>query len=69
MRNVGMKQYSRFRTSVRQSYDIFYLVAIMISSTMFMKLGYSQNWYALRLLFKGRHSGLVSVIMISWSCS
>ena len=41
-----MKQYSRFRTSARQSYGILYFiipVAIMISSTMFMELVYSQN--------------------------
>jgi len=50
-----MKQYSRFGTSIRQSYDIFYPGAIMISSTMFMKLGYSQNWHAVRLLFRGQH--------------
>jgi len=44
-------------------------IAIMISLTMFMELGYSQNWSAVRLLFRRQHSGLVSVIIISWSCS
>jgi len=44
-------------------------VVIMTSSTMFMELGYSQNWFAVRLLFEGQHPGLILVIMISWSCS
>ena len=43
MRSVGMEQYSRFRISVRRSYDIFYPAAIRISSTMFMEFGYSQS--------------------------
>jgi len=46
-------------------FSIFIIpVAIMISTTMFMELGYSQNWYAIRLLFRRQHSGLVSVIII-----
>jgi len=72
MRSASIKQYSRFRTSVRQSYGIFYFItpiAIIISSTMFMELGYYQNWSVVRLLFRRHHSGLISVIMISWSCS
>jgi len=51
-------------------FSIFIIpVAIMIPSTMFMELRYSQNWSAVRLLFRRQHSGLVLVIMISWSCS
>jgi len=44
-------------------------IAIMISSTMFMELGYSQSWFAVRILFRRQHSGHVSIIMISWPCS
>jgi len=44
-------------------------IAIMISSTMFIGLRYSQSWSAVRLLFRRQHSGHVSVIIISWSYS
>jgi len=47
-------------------FSIFIITAvIMIPSTKFMELGYSQNWSVVRLLFRRQHSGLILVIMNS----
>ena len=51
-------------------FSIFIIpVTILISSTKFMVLGYSQNWSTVMLLFRRQHSGLILVTMNSWSCS
>ena len=67
MRSVSNKSipHSGFLSDTVMVFSIFITpIAIMISSTMFMGLRYSQSRFAVRLLFRRQHSGLVSVIMI-----
>jgi len=65
-----MKRFFRFRTPVRQSYGIFYiiLVTITISPINFTKLKYFPNWSAVRLTSRRHHFRLISVIINSWLC-
>jgi len=71
-RSVGMKQCYRFRTSARQSYGNFSFYYSSNDLDFFYQVHGTRvlsEWSAVRLLFKRLHSGLVSVRMISWSCS